>query len=324
MKEKNPPIFDRMSALADTTRTRLLLLLERQEMTVGELCAALQLPQSTASRHLKVLGDEGWVTSRAEATSRRYRMRSDALDGAARQLWALVRDEASELPTAAEDAGRLKSVLAQRTTRSREFFSSAAGQWDRMRTELFGSGTGAALLALLDPDWTVGDLGCGTGELSARVAPFVGRVVAVDSSPEMLQAARARLAPLPNAEVREGELESLPVGTGELDAAVLSLALTYVAEPGDALREAARTLRPGGRLVLLDLAPHDREDLRETMGQLWPGFSREQVLEWMSGSGLADLRVQRLAPDPAAKGPSLFVATGRRTMQDTTINKEPS
>ncbi|HEX6369539.1 MAG TPA: metalloregulator ArsR/SmtB family transcription factor, partial [Longimicrobium sp.] len=106
-----PAIFDRMSALADATRSRLLLLLERHELTVGELCQVLQLPQSTVSRHLKLLGDEGWVSARAEGTSRRYRMPSDRMDADARQLWQLVRGQVAALGAAEQDAQRLRSVL---------------------------------------------------------------------------------------------------------------------------------------------------------------------------------------------------------------------
>ena len=190
-----PAIFDRMSALADATRSRLLLVLERQELTVGELCAVLQLPQSTVSRHLKTLVDEAWLASRAEGTSRRYRMLPERLDASARKLWGLVREQVAALPTAEQDARRLRSVLAQRTTRSQEFFSSAAGQWDRLRAELFGQRADLlGLLGLLDARWTVGDLGCGTGQISESLAPFVERVVAVDASAAMLQAARTAAA----------------------------------------------------------------------------------------------------------------------------------
>ena len=133
----NARVFDRLSSLADATRSRLLLLLDRHELTVSELCAILQLPQSTVSRHLKVLGDEGWVASRAEGTSRLYRMARD-LDPAALALWRVVRDEAAGAVASEEDTARLRSVLAERRSRSREFFSSAAGSWDATRTELFG------------------------------------------------------------------------------------------------------------------------------------------------------------------------------------------
>lgn len=309
-----PAIFDRMSALADATRSRLLLLLERHELTVGELCQVLQLPQSTVSRHLKLLGDEGWVSGRAEGTSRRYRMPADRLDADARQLWEMVRRQVAAIPAARQDAERLRSVLSQRSTRSREFFSSAAGEWDRLRAELFGRRADLlGLLGLLDEAWTLGDLGCGTGQVAHSLAPFVRRVVAVDSSPEMLRAARIRLAGLENVEIREGELESLPVADGELDAAVVFLVLHYVAEPGEALAQAARALRRGGRVLVVDMAPHDREEYRQTMGHLWQGFAAEQLDGWMAEAGLEGLRYVPLPPDPAAKGPGLFAASARKS-----------
>jgi ubiquinone/menaquinone biosynthesis C-methylase UbiE len=314
MSTSAPAIFDRMSALADATRSRLLLLLERHELTVGELCQVLQLPQSTVSRHLKLLGDEGWVSGRAEGTSRRYHMPADRLDADARQLWAMVRRQVAAIPAAEQDTERLRSVLSQRSTRSREFFSSAAGEWDRLRAELFGRRADlAGLLGLLDEGWTVGDLGCGTGQVAHSLAPFVRRVVAVDSSPEMLQAARARLAGLDNVDTREGELESLPVADGELDAAVVFLVLHYVAEPGEALAQAARALRPGGRLLVVDMMPHDREEYRQAMGHLWQGFAAERLEGWMAEAGLEGLRYVPLPPDPAAKGPGLFAASARRS-----------
>jgi ArsR family transcriptional regulator len=153
-------IFDTLSALADATRTRLLLALDRHELTVSELCAVTQLPQSTVSRHLRILNDQGWVTSRADGTSRQYRLAAP-LEAADRRLWQVVKDQVSGGRQAVQDAGRLRGVLARRRTASREFFSTAAGQWDALRAELFGSRAGlAALPGLLDEDWIVGDLGC--------------------------------------------------------------------------------------------------------------------------------------------------------------------
>jgi ArsR family transcriptional regulator len=298
-----------MSALADSTRSRLLLLLERHELTVGEMCAVLQLPQSTVSRHLKTLADESWVSSRAEGTSRRYRMVLDELDPSARRLWGLVREQVSGLPNAGQDLQRLRGVLAQRSTRSQEFFSTAAGQWDRLRDELFGRRADlAGLLGLLEPGWRVGDLGCGTGQLSQSLAPFVEQVVAVDSSPAMLQAARTRLAGVDNVELRAGELEALPVEDGALDAALLFLVLHYVAEPAAALAEARRVLRPGGRLLVVDMMPHAREEYRQAMGHVWLGFGPERMGEWLAAAGFQAPRYVPLPADPAARGPTLFAA----------------
>lgn len=306
------PIVDRLSALADATRGRLLFVLERHELTVGELCAVLQLPQSTVSRHLKVLADDGWVASRAEGTSRRYRLAQP--DDPARRLWQVVRESLAVAPGAAHDLQRLERVLAERRTRSRDYFRGVAGEWDRVRAELFGGRADLlALLALLDDRTVVGDLGCGTGAMAEALAPAVGRVIAVDDSEAMLGAARARLDGAPNVELRAGSLEALPIEDGALDAAVLSLVLHYVPEPLPALAEAARALRPGGKLLVVDMLPHDREDMRVEMGHVWPGFDEPLLAGWLAEAGFGRVRYRALPPEPQAKGPGLFVCTAARS-----------
>lgn len=306
-------IVARLQALADTTRNRLLLLLERHELTVSELCEALQLPQSTASRHLKVLADDGWVVSRADGASRLYRMPGGDLEPAARRLWQLVREQAADSPAAARDSKRLRGVLAGRRARAEEFFATAAGQWDRLRTDLFGGRTELLpLIGLLGADWTIGDLGCGTGHLAQVLAPFVRQVIAVDASAAMLRAARARIGDVANIEIRRGELEGLPIPDGALDAAFLVLVLPYLAEPALAIAEAARALKPGGRLLITDLMPHDRAEYRQTMGHQWQGFGEAEVLGWMKQSGLVECRYGAIAPEPSARGPMVFTATGTR------------
>ncbi|HJQ11700.1 MAG TPA: metalloregulator ArsR/SmtB family transcription factor [Gemmatimonadaceae bacterium] len=306
-----PALFAQMNALADSTRSRLLLALERNELTVNELTSILQLPQSTVSRHLKLLSAEGWVEVRAEATSRYYRI-ATSLDASTRRMWQIVRDEVARSNAAEQDARRMQAVLAERSTRSQQFFSSSAGQWDKMRQELFGRRVDVALLGLLDDSWTVADLGCGTGAVAQSVAPFVERVIAIDESAAMLNAARKRLHGITNVDIRNGRLESLPVGDGEVDVVLLFLVLHYVADPQRVIDEAVRVLKPRGRLLVLDMMPHDRQDLRQTMGHVWQGFDRGVVGAWMDSAGLGDFRYHALPADPDAKGPLLFTASARR------------
>lgn len=307
------PMFGWMTSLADATRARLLRLVERHELAVAELCTVLQLPQSTVSRHLKVLVDDRWLAVRSEGTSRFYRLAASQLDPAARRLWALLREQTAQGGIAAQDDRRLASVLAGRRTRSQAFFGSAAGQWDRLRREMYGERFDLAGLAgLLDAEWTVGDLGCGTGQVAETLAPFVRRVIAVEASRAMLAAARRRLDGLANVELRRGELEALPVDDRVLDAAVICLVLHHVAEPAAVLAEAARALVPGGRLLLIDMLQHDRAEYRQQMGHVWLGFAPAQVGDWLAQAGFNHVRVHPLPAPAATRGPALFAASGRR------------
>ena len=304
-------IFEDLTTLADATRSRLLLLLDRNELTVSELCSVLQLPQSTVSRHLKTLLDAGWATSRREGTSRYYTLAIEGRGPAARRLWTLLREQVASTAAADQDARRLKTVMSHRQSKSRDFFESGAGQWDKLREELFGRASYLQTLpALLDAHWTVGDLGCGTGQVAAALAPFVRQVIAVDRSGEMLQAARRRLREHANVEVRRGELESLPIADGELNVATLMLVLHHLPEPAAALKEAARTLRKGGRLLICDMLAHDREEYRQQMGHVWLGFSEHQVRSLLEGAGFDGIRFVPLATTTESKGPALFVASG--------------
>jgi ubiquinone/menaquinone biosynthesis C-methylase UbiE len=309
-------ILQRLASLADATRARLLLVLERHELAVAELCAVVQLPQSTVSRHLRVLSDQGWLASRSEGTSHYYRL-ATGLGADARRLWEAVRDPLSGAPESAQDLERAGEALSRRRTRSQEFFSSTAGQWDSVRAELFGASPELpALLALLDPTWVVGDLGCGTGGVAEAVAPYVREVVGVDESAGMLAAARSRLAASSlgpgKVELRAGRLEALPLDDESLDVALLVLVLHYVERPDRALAEAWRVLRPGGRVLIVDMARHGRTEYREQMGHLWEGFEREQMRAWLTEAGFQAITHHTLPGAPDAKGPLLFTTVAAR------------
>jgi SAM-dependent methyltransferase len=302
-----------MESLADPTRLRLLRLVERNELGVAALCEVLQLPQSTVSRHLKVLGDEGFVSSRAQGTNRLYRMERLEKDSPGRRLWLLARDQTDDWATARQDRLRLERLLRRQSPAAQAFFAGAAADWDRLREDAYGRALNpTALVALLPPSWTVADLGCGTGSLSRAVAPHVQRVIGVDQSAAMLKAARARNAGFENVELRKGSLLALPLESASVDAALLVLALSYVAEPGRALGEMARVLRPGGRAVVLDVLRHDREDFQRAMGQSVPGFEADVLGAMMEDAGLGSVSCRPFAPEPGAKGPALVLAAAER------------
>jgi ArsR family transcriptional regulator len=233
-----------------------------------------------------------------------------ALGDAAKQLWELVANDLASSQYTAADSKRVRAVLAKRRTRSREFFAEAAGEWDRIRESVFGDRASlVGLVGLVDDRWIVGDLGCGTGHLTQLLAPFVQRVIGVDASSAMLEQARIQIGETPNVDLRAGELENLPLEDATLDAAVLALVLHNVADPGVVLRDATRVLRAGGRLLVLDMMPHNRGDLRQRLGHVWQGFSREQVTNWMQHAGCTRARYVALPPDSSTEGPTLFAAT---------------
>lgn len=294
-------------ALSDPTRTRLLLILERHELSVGELCETLALPQSTVSRHLRVLLEGEWVASRAEGTSRYYRM--GPLAAGAARLWAAVRPALETSPDAEQDEGRALRAIELRRTELEQVFVGMTGVWDAERQKLFGPDIELrALPALLDPGWVVADLGCGTGIVAEALAPHVARVIGVDASPFQLKEARRRLRHAFNVELREAQLESLPLEGGSVDAVVIMLVLQYVPEPLQALSEAGRILKPGGRLLLLEMAAHGREEYRLRLGHVWQGFARGQVLDWLGRAGFADVRFHEVPAGKGAEGPPLFSA----------------
>jgi ubiquinone/menaquinone biosynthesis C-methylase UbiE len=306
-------ILDHMAILSDPLRARMLLVLERHELTVSELCTIFQLPQSTVSRHLKTLADARWVNSRRDGTSRYYSIALDELDGGAQRLWPLIREQVAATSGAEHDERRLKSVLARRRSKSEEFFASASGEWDRVREELFGDTFQLhALLALLDRDVVVGDLGCGTGKVSELLAPNVRQVIAVDGSSHMLEAARRRVEGRQNVELRLGNLEALPIENEQLDVAIIGLVLHHVPDPALALGECARVLHRGGRLLIIDMLPHDRGEYQQQMGHVWLGFPERQLRKMLSAAGFDNIRIHPLPIEEEAKGPALFAAVATK------------
>ena len=224
--------LDWLQTLADGTRVRLLRLLAENELSVSELCSVLQLPQSTVSRHLKVLTAEDWISNRRDGTNHLYHSAPETWCEARHSLWKWVRVQA-DTPTTSLDQQRLQQVLTQRS-RSQDFFSSTAEQWDRLRIDLFGKHIDTSVLAASLPhNAVVGELGCGSAPLCRLVAPFVGEAIAVDNSQAMLAAARDGLSNenlrsknTPNVRVVNAELTNTTLSDNLLDIAWLVSANT--------------------------------------------------------------------------------------------------
>lgn len=326
-----------MEGLADPTRLRLLRLLEREELGPTELADVLQLPQSTVSRHLKILGDGAWLVNRRQGTANLYRL-SDAIADGARKLWRLARAETDAWATVEGDERRLEARLRDRREDARRFFAGAAGEWDRVRAEAWGHEfERAALEALPSPEWTIADLGCGTGAFTQALARSGAHVVGVDGSAAMLRVARRVTRDLPNVELHEASLEALPIADGACDVALLVLVLSYVAELEPVLREAHRVLAPGGRLVAVDAFPYDDEPFRERLGQARPGIDLDVLTALLADVGFAEVgggpavlperspaagrAESREAPRSGRSGPDLFLARGTRPRRAGTVSR---
>lgn len=307
-------VTDRLNAIAEPVRLRMLRVLEVHELTVGEVANVVQLPQSTVSRHLKHLADTGWLTRRLEGTAAFYRLLQDDQPPECRAVWAALRPGLTEEVTLADDRRRAESVVAERRTDSHSFFSRLGGEWDSVRGELFGSRfTPMSLLALVNPRWRVADIGCGTGNVAEVLCPWAERVIGIDASPEMLRTAKSQFRRVPNAEFREGGAEDLPLPDHSVDVVTCVLVLHHAASPQSCLREMVRVLtteRGGGMAVIVDMVPHTREEYRRTMGHKHLGFGEQALCEMMRAEGFSTVRWHELPPERGTRGPGLFVALG--------------
>ncbi len=308
-------IVELLTQLGDPIRLRMLRVLEHEELAVGELVRVLQIPQSSGSRHLKVLLDGQWVFKRTSGPSAYYRVVLDDLSTERRTIWVSIREQLGSDPVHAEDDRRLRAVLAERMTDSASFFGKHAGEWDDLRSDLFGQRfTDQAMLGLIDPSWTIADLGCGTGNCSELLCPWVKRVIAIDANETMLDAARDRVVDQSNIDFVTGDLAALPLEDGSVDAAVCFLVLHHLDNPLKALTEMARIVtnaNGGGCVLVVDMCAHTRNEYRHSMGHQHLGFTEEQISQMLADAGFQSIRVNKLRPGVDASGPSLFAAVAR-------------
>lgn len=302
-----------MSSLADATRLRLLALLAEHELGVSDLCDVVQLPQSTVSRHLKILADEGWVISQRRGTTNLYQMVLDELEQAQRELWVITREQSGDWATLAQDKLRLQQLVLNKQQDAGAFFADAAKHWDATRYELYGNTfTRDAMLGLIPSDWVIADLGCGSGALASDLAPYARQIIGVDNSEPMLAAARKRTQAIDNVELRQGDLSALPIGDAEVDATLCVIVLSYIADTLTAIKQMARVIKPGGRAVIVDLLAHNRDPFRRQMGQVHSGFATETLQTLLSDAGLQQPHCRPLPPSPDATGPALVIATATK------------
>ncbi|MGE0043305.1 MAG: ArsR/SmtB family transcription factor [Vicinamibacterales bacterium] len=301
--------------LGDEARLRLLRVVSRDRFNVTELTGILGLAQSGVSRHLGLLKEAGLVIEERDGAFTFYRLAPAVRADGHGPLWPLLESQFQSAEAADQlraDEARLQEVLRLR----RENFDRHASPDARDDRQLVPGRSWAAwsrALGLLMPPLDVADVGCGDGYLTVEVARWARQVTAIDRSPDALARARALAARRKAANItwKRGELEKLPLADGSMDLVLLSQALHHAADPSRALAEAVRVLRPGGRVLVLDLRAHDQAWVREQLGDRWLGFSDDQLAALLADAGLDTPRTAtgaRAAGDPF----SVIVAAGTR------------
>ena len=274
----------RLKVLADATRVRLLALLEREELTVAELSSITRLAQPRVSTHLARLKDAGLVRDRRAGVSAYYRFEDTGLDEPQRALWRTLR-EGSDDPLLRQDEERIPGVLAARAADA-NWADSVAGDMERHYSPgRTWEALARSALPLLAPGRVL-DIASGDGVLAELLAPHSKEYVCVDASARVVVAASERLRRFGHVQVREGDMHALPFEDGHFDLVVLMHALTYAARPAVAVAEAARVLRPGGRLLLSSLARHEHRVAVEAYGHVNLGFTDKELRRFMEKAGL--------------------------------------
>ncbi|MGO1069011.1 ArsR/SmtB family transcription factor [Lysobacter sp. CA199] len=273
----------RLKVFADATRVRLLTLLEREELTVAELSAITRLAQPRVSTHLSKLKEAGLVRDRRAGVSAYYRFDDGSLDQAQRALWQTL-STGSDDPLLRQDAERVTAVLAMRAS-DQNWADSVAGDMERHYSPgRTWEALARSALPLLQPG-DVLDIASGDGVLAELLAPHSHRYICLDASTKVVAAASERLRKLKNVEVREGDMHALPFDSETFDLVVLMHALTYAEHPAQAVVEAARVLRPGGRLLLTSLAKHEHRGAVEAFGHVNLGFAEKDLQKFATKAG---------------------------------------
>ncbi|MGI9622492.1 MAG: ArsR/SmtB family transcription factor [Acidimicrobiales bacterium] len=311
-------LLDQMRAAAEPTRLRILVVLDRVELTVSELCRVLEQSQPRVSRHLKLLCDAGLLVRTREGTSAFYRPVSD---GPARQYVDGVLSLVDEQdPALVRDRERLMFVRAERSEAASAYFSTIASSWDEVR-DLHVSDLEVEVAMLESVDGTsvanLLDVGTGTGRVLEVFADQISNGLGIDLNREMLGVARSRLDELGHShcKVRQGNVYDLEVTTGTMDVAVLHHVLHFLDDPAQAIHQTARTLRAGGRLVVVDFAPHSLELLRTDYAHHRLGFADNEVASWCEAAGLVDVTVAHLHHEAAGERQGLTVSLWNATQR---------
>jgi ubiquinone/menaquinone biosynthesis C-methylase UbiE/biotin operon repressor len=305
-------ILKNLRLLADPSRLRILLLVEREELSVAELQEILGMGQSRISTHLAQLKNAGLVEDRRNGKSILYRLKQSVQSNGFSQMLGVLRQAAAEIPEAEQDSEALRLALRRRQDKMRSYFDELAGKFGRNYVPgRSWQGLAETLLTLMPP-MVIADLGAGEGTFSQLLARRSKKVIAVDNSEKMVEYGRelARKHGVKNLEYRKGDLEEVPIRDATVDLAFFSQALHHAQHPDRAVAEASRILKPGGRIVVLDLLRHNYEEARELYADLWLGFTEVEVTRFLRQAGFKNIETSIVHSEEDAPHFETLLAVG--------------
>ena len=306
-------ILKSLRLLADPNRVRIVLLLEREELSVAELQEILAMGQSTISTHLSQLKQAGIVEDRRTGKNIFYRLKAFG-NGTQDQVLDVLRHAIKEIPEAGEDRDALRLALRRRQDKVRSYFDELAGKFGRQYVPGRSWQGLAETFLMLMPPLVIADLGAGEGTVSQLLARRAKRVIAVDNSEKMIEfgSSLARAHGVKNLEYRVGDLEELPIKKGEADVAFFSQSLHHAQHPPRALAEAFRIVKPGGRVIILDLLKHHFEEARALYADVWLGFSEVELRRMLSDAGFKDVNTSLVHREAEAPHFETILAAGNK------------
>jgi ArsR family transcriptional regulator len=308
-------ILKNLRLLADPSRLRILLLVEREELSVAELQEILGMGQSRISTHLAQLKQAGLLEDRRNGKSILYRLNRAVQSNGFAQMLSVLRQAAAEIPEAEQDSDALRLALRRRQDKMRAYFDELAGKFGRNYVPgRSWQGLAETLLTLMPP-MVIADLGAGEGTFSQLLARRSKKVIAIDNSDKMVEYGRelARKHGVKNLEYRKGDLEAVPIRDAAVDLAFFSQALHHAQHPERAVAEAWRILKPGGRIVVLDLLRHNYEEARELYADLWLGFTEVEVTRFLRQAGFKNIETSVVHSEETAPHFETLLAVGDKS-----------
>ncbi len=305
-------IIKLLRILADPSRLRLLLLLEKEELSVAELQEILVMGQSTISTHLSQLKTAGLVEDRRTGKNNLYRLKPSAANPI---LENLLRQAQQEIPEASRDQLAAQGVLKKRQDKMRSFFDSVAGRLGRDYVPGKSWKSMAEALLRLMPPLVIADLGTGEGAFALMLAQQAAKVIAVDTSARMIEVGReqAQKHGIQNVEFRLGDMEGVPIEDGSVDLVLFSQSLHHALHPERAILEAWRILKPGGRILVLDLLQHRFEEARELYADEWLGFGEAELELMLHKAGFSGVRAAVVHKEPESPNFQTLLASGSKS-----------